>query len=214
MSKTGIERLGPRALMLVAATVIVALVLAGCGDKKSSGSGGNASGSDGANTAAAGDGGNGATEAGKQTSAARKAEEKKNFSSEPPPIQISSGDKTGFSVSKPTALVVKSKNEFKALQRRIFSNGVKNEGLVAIDFRTRQAVVLVMPKLQKGVIVVIVDVHQQGDKIVVAAVKMMPGDNCGTPDFKPNPYHIVETRKMTPNTVVVNVKRNLSSPCK
>lgn len=191
MRKTGVERFGASALMIFAGSVLAALVLAGCGGNKS----------------------NGAAEPGKQISPAQQALEKKNFSSEPPPIQISTGDISGFKVAKPTVIVVKDINGFKSLKKRIFSHGVKQDNVADIDFKTRQAVALIMPKLQKGTIIVITDVHQEGNKIVLLVVKMLPGKNCAKPKYTPNPYQVVETRKMTPNTTTIKMKTNVAGAC-
>lgn len=177
-------------LMLVA--VMALGLLAGCGDDDSGTETGK-----GAPPGVTGDEAGGFTvEAGKQRDPKDIAEEKENFSSEPPPIQILSGDQTGYRVDEPTAVVARSNKEFAAMRKEHFSNGVKKEDIVPIDFTERQLVGVFMPESKRGVLISITDIYEDNGKVIVKTTRLLPGKGCNTSKTKPHPFHMVETRKM------------------
>lgn len=197
-----------RMTLLAAFAVAISLALSGCGDNND----GTATGPgapDGATGSAAG---GAAPEAGKQRSAQDKANEAKNFSKEPPPIQIQSGNESGVKVSKPTAYVVRTTPEMRKLRKRVYSSGSNSQIWVPTDFKTRQFIGVFMPKLSPGALIAITDVYQNGEIIQVKTTELTRGAGCKAGKDKPNPWQVVETRKMTGKPVVVlNVQR--ASPC-
>jgi predicted small secreted protein len=195
-----------RAVLIAALALVAAFVIAGCGDDKNSGSGRDGQDAGQISEAEIRDG--------KLRDPKDIENEKKNFSAEPPPVQISTGDKSGINVSKPKLYLVNSTSEMRSLKKDIFSNGVKRQTIAPSDFKTRQVVGLVMPKQPKGTLVIISDVHQVGNSIVVGTVRLLRGKGCSTAPYRPNPYHLVETRKMTANSLKLEIKDSASSPCK
>jgi hypothetical protein len=198
------------ALLVVVAALSV-FAAAGCGSDKPAGS----ETGKGATAGTPGEEAGGVTvEAGKVRSQKEIDQEKKHFSQEPPPVQILTGSTTGYKVNKPTAIIAQSGTEFKAMKAKHFSNGVPKETIAPIDFKTRQAVGLFLPKSPKGSELAISDVHQEGDTIVITAVELLPGKGCTTGSLRPRLFHIVETRKMTnaPN-VKIKVTKQKTTPC-
>lgn len=196
-------------MLLAAFAVTLALALSGCGDNNSDATATGPGAPDGATGNAAG---GAAPEAGKQRSAQDKANEAKNFSKEPPPIQIQSGNDSGVKVSKPTAIVVQSTKAQRALKKRVYSAGHNADTWVPTDFKTRQFVGVFMPKLKPGSLIAITDISENGKVIQVKTTQLTKGDGCKVSKEHPNPWQVVETRKMTGKPVVVlNVQK--SSPC-
>lgn len=100
------------------------------------------------------------------------------------------------------------------MMKKHFSNGVKKQVVAPIDCKTRQTVGLFLPKSPKGSQLAITDVHQEGDTIVVSAVKLLLGKGCPTSSTKPRLFHIVETRKMTGvPKVKIKVETQKTTPC-
>lgn len=197
-----------RWIVVVAIGLATLSSLAGCGngdDGPQTGPGAP----DGATGNAAG---GAAVEAGKQRNPKDLANEKKHFSSEPPPIQITSGDDTGYRVDEPTAVVARSKKENIAMIKKHFSRGVKKQSLVETDYRTSQTVGLFMPQRPGGTLITITDVHEEDGKIVVNVTELQVGEGCKTGGKKPRPFQIVETRKMK-GDAVVSLKKQTDSPC-
>lgn len=151
-------------------------------------------------------------EAGKQRDPKDIEQEKKHFSPEPPPIQILSGDNTGYRVDKPTVIIAKTAAEWKKMRATHFSRGVKRESLAPTDFKERQIVGLFMPKVKKGILVIITDVFEENGKINVKATRLLPGKGCRTAGFDPRPFHMVETRKMRGQPALKLVDQE-ASPC-
>src|SRR3954447_17117346 len=182
-----VSRINSRSLVLLLFAVLALMVVSGCGDKKE-GSTDTA-----AETSNSDDGGTvkvvGPTDTKTMTEAQTKAEEKKNFSEEPPPIQILVGNTTGYYVDKPTIVIAKSKSELRVIQKKHFTHGVKKQELAPIEFPTRQIDALFLPQGKKGSLVTITDVHQEGDTIVVTAIRLLPGDGCSVSGPKPRPFH-------------------------
>lgn len=145
--------------------------------------------------------------------AAKKIEEQ-NYSEEPPPIQILTGSETGYRVSEPTVIVVQSKKELAALKKKHFSNGVKRQEIAPIGVGDdRQLVALIMPQDKAGALVAINDVHEENGKIVVGAVRLLPGKGCTDLGPKVRPIHWVETREMK-GEPELELETQRSSPCK
>jgi hypothetical protein len=199
-----------RMTMLAAVAVAIALALSGCGG---SNNGDDTATSPGAPDGATGNAAGGAApEAGKQRSEKEKAQEAKSFSKEPPPIQIQSGNESGVSVSKPTAYVVRSTPEMRKLKKRVYSAGDNPEIWAPTDFKTRQFIGVFMPKSKPGALIAITDVYQNGTVIQVKTTELTRGDGCKAGKGRPNPWQVVETRKMTGKPVVV-LSVQKSSPC-
>lgn len=135
-------------------------------------------------------------EAGKQRDPKDVSQEAENFSDESPPVQILSGDDSGFRVEKPTVVVAKSDTDLKSLRARHFSKGVPREDFAPVDFESRQIVGLFLPVEPRGTIVIVADVFEEGGKTVIKAKRLLAGKGCKTSKTKPRPFHIVETRKM------------------
>ena len=136
------------------------------------------------------------------------------ISKEPPPVQILTGNYTGIYVSKPTIRIVQSNKDRKALLNEHFSHGVQREPVAATTFTDRQLVGLFFPKSKKGTVVVITDVHQEGDHVVVTAVELTNGQGCKNKGPAPRPFHIVETRKMqVTGKPVLRLNKQQASPC-
>jgi hypothetical protein len=137
------------------------------------------------------------------------------ISEEPPPVQILTGNYTGVIVKKPTVMIVQSDKARRSMLNEIFSHGVKRQPNVAgSNFKDRQQVGLFLPKSPKGTVVVITDVHQDGDHVVVTGVELTNGDGCKNSGAKPRPFHVVETRKMTSTGApVVRLSKQAASPC-
>lgn len=131
---------------------------------------------------------------------------------EPPPIQLLAGELSGIIVSKPTVIVVHSEKKWEALQKRIFSHGVKPRPVSGTDFSTRQIIGLFMPKQPPGTLMSITRISQKNGKLIVTAAKIKPGKNCKRPAYKTNPFHLVDTRQMVGRPEVV-LETVASSPC-
>ncbi|MBI4898272.1 MAG: hypothetical protein HY827_07875 [Actinobacteria bacterium] len=188
------------------------LFAAGCGgDDKPSGT----ETGKGATAGVPGDEAGGVTvEAGKIRDPKEVEQEKKNFSEEPPPVQILTGSTTGFHVDKATAIVAKTTAEFRAMMKKHFSHGVKKQTIAPIDFKSRQANGLFLPKSPKGSQLAITDVHQEGDTVVISAVRLLNGKGCSTAPGRPRLFHIVETRKMADATKTqIKLSTQTTTPC-
>lgn len=141
--------------------------------------------------------------------------DKTRFSSEPPPVQTLGGPDTGFRVSKPTAIIVRSLSEQTALYKKHFSHGVKREQPPGTDFKTRQLVGAFVPKQKAGTELVILGVSQdnQTKKVRVEVLLMAPGAGCSSKGIPRYPFHVVETRKMQGDPYIA-LKHQRQSPCK
>lgn len=203
-----------RLALLFCVALIGGAALTGCGsddDKAKS-----------AEIGSTGAGGETHTEVSSSTGSVPKAEDPDDsnkdtnkISKEPPPVQILTGNYTGVIVKKPTVMVVQSEKARRAMINEIFSHGVKRQPNVAgSSFKDRQQVGLFLPKSPKGTVVVITDVHQDGDHVVVTAVELTNGDGCKNAGEKPRPFHVVETRKMTSSgEPVLRITKQQASPC-
>lgn len=189
--------------------VLAALLLSGCGSDDDNGSKSGAGAPPGATGTEAG---GAAVEAGKQRDPEDVEQEKENFSEEPPPVQLQTGDKSGFKVDEPTAVVAQSNKELRSLTKRLYSNGVPKEDVPPVDFKTRQAVAVMMPSQPKGTLMQITDIHEEGGKIQISIVRLLPGKDCPVGDYRPNPYSLVETRKMK-GEPVIKVENVRGSAC-
>lgn len=195
-------------LVLLVAVFAVGLFAAGCGSDNSDGS---ASGEGTpAGTSGSADGGH-AVEEGKQRDPKAVQQEKETFSQEPPPVQLQSGDRSDFSVSKPTLVIASSQGELNSLIRKL---GVKKADVAPVDFKTRQAVLVQMPTESRGTLMQIQDVSIQNGVVTARVARLTPGKGCGKPKYEPNPFNLVETRKMTETKTAVKVEEIDSSPCK
>jgi hypothetical protein len=202
-----------RSLAVLLLIALIALVVSGCGSSNKS-TASTATGP-GATGGAKGDAAGGyAVEAGKIRDPKDVAAEKKHFSAEPPPVQILTGNDTGYYVNKPTVIIAQSNSQWKAMKKKQFAHGIKKQEIAPIDFKTRQAVGLFLPTSPKGSELAITDVHQEGTTVVVTAVKLLNGKGCKAPPGKPRLFHIVETRKMTgaPN-VKIKINTQKTTPC-
>lgn len=197
-----------RVLALIACLVLSAFVVTGCGDDDDASKTGA-----GAPAGATGtEAGGAAVEAGKQRDPKEVAQEKKEFSEEPPPVQLQTGDRSGYIVSKPKVVIIRSNKELKAVTKRLYSRGVNSETVAPIDFRTRQAVLVQFPKQPKGTLMQIQDIHELNGKIPVRAARLLNGKGCKTADYRPNPYNLVETRIMK-GTPVLKIENIRTSEC-
>ena len=204
-----------RTLFLVALMAVSLVAVAGCGGDDDAASNGSQS----ADTS-------GATEATDQASLEEKAKkgqlteeeakriEEENFSEEPPPIQILTNADTGYRVNKPTVVIVQSNSELKALKKKHFSNGVKRQEIAPIGLGPdkRQLVAVIMPQDKAGALVAVNDVHEEDGKIVVTAVRLLPGKGCESLGSKVRPVSWVETRAMEGEPKLV-VETQRTSPC-
>lgn len=201
-----------RLISIAVIAVAMSIVVAGCGSDNKTGSAGSQSGPGATNGATGTAAGGAAVEAGKQRDPQDVETEKKNFSKEPPPVQIDSGNASGIHVKKPTVYIVQSNKELKALRKKQFSKGVPSETWASTDFGTRQFVYVVLPESQKGSLLAITDIYQDGGTITVKAVHLLSGKGCKASGSKPRPWQVVETRKMT-GTPAAKITDQASSPC-
>ncbi|MBJ7355205.1 MAG: hypothetical protein JHC98_10315 [Thermoleophilaceae bacterium] len=195
-----------RLLTVVLMAFVLGAVVVGCG--------GDDDGSEtnpGAPAGATGDAAGGAAvEAGKQRTEKEIQDEKKNFSTEPPPVSLQQGERSGYNVSKPTIVIARSQSELNSLKKKLKAKGVSTE-IAPVDFKTRQAVAVVFPKLPPGTLTQISDIHEEDGKIVVTAVRVEPGKGCPT-GKSTNPFSIVETRTMK-GTPTLKIQKVNNSPC-
>ena len=207
------NRLDLRMLALVALMALSLLAVAGCGDDETSTNAGDqtaeATGSTGADDQASLEE---RAKNGDLTEEEAKKIEEENFSEEPPPIQILTGAETGYRVNKPTAVVVQSKKELAALKKKHFSRGVKREPIAPVGLGERQIVAVYLPQDKGGALVAINDIHEEDGKIVISAVRLIPGEGCTDLGPKVRPFHWVETRAMKGDVDLI-VKTQRSSPC-
>jgi hypothetical protein len=197
-----------RLFALIACVVLAASVVAGCGG----GDNGSQTG-EGAPSGAKGNAAGGAAvEAGKQRNPNDVKQEKEAFSQEPPPVQLQTGDKSGLIVSSPKVVIINSNAEMKGVAKKLYSRGVNSQTIPPVDFKTRQGVLVQLPAQPRGTLMQIQDIHSAGGKIVVRAARILPGKGCKTAGYRPNPYNLVETRKMS-GTPVLNLDNVRSSPC-
>lgn len=141
------------------------------------------------------------------------AEEEANFSEEPPPVQILAGFTSGYYVDQPTVEIVRTEAEMKALKKKHFDHGVRKETVAPTTWGERQVVGAFLPQDKPGALLTVTDVFEQGDKIVVKAVKLLPGKGCGYAEEKPRPFHMVETRNMK-GEPDLQIKTQRASACK
>jgi hypothetical protein len=202
------KQLSFRLVLALVALALVGAVFAGCGSDKSPSTETGAGAPAGATGSAAG---GAAVEAGKQVSPEEKAQQAKNFSKEPPPVQIQAGVTSGYKTDKPKAVVLNSNQAVRAIRKKIYSDGSQRQDWAGTDFATRQLMILVMPHLKNGSESAITDVYTDGKVIKVKVVEFTPGDGCKS-HYKTNPWQVVETRKM-PGTPTVVVTKQKASPC-
>lgn len=185
----------------------VAAVAAGCGsgDNNDQQSGAGAP----SNAKGSAEGGL-AVEAGKQRDPKEVQQEKETFSEEPPPVQLQTDDLSDFHVSKPTLVFIHSQKEMNQIIRKL---GVKKSDVAPVQFETRQAVLVQMPTEAKGTMMQIQDVSVRNGVITVRAARLRNGKGCPTAKYKPNPYNLVETRKMTESKSALKVEDVATSPC-
>lgn len=193
-----------RLAMIALSTALLALVAAGCGGNSDSDSAGAPAG-------ASGDAAGGfAPEAGKQRDPKEVEQEKKNFSQEPPPVQLQSGDRSDLIVNTPTVKIARSQKELNSLIKQV---GIPRSDVAPVDFKSRQVVLVQLPKQPRGTLMQIQDISVQNGVIVAKTALLKPGSGCKKPSYKPNPFNLVETRKMTEKTTKVNPNDVTSSPC-
>ena len=197
-----------RAITLIAAIALLAFVVAGCGDDND----GSETGAGAPAGATGSEAGGAAVEAGKQRDPKAVEQERKEFSQEPPPVQLQTGDRSGYSVKKPTVVIAQSNKELNSLTKKIYSDGVDKQDVPPVDFRTRQAVLVQMQDLPRGSLMQIQDVHTENGTMVVRVAQLKPGKGCKRPNYKPNPFNLVETRKME-GAAKVEVEKIQNSPC-
>ncbi|MGH2958284.1 MAG: hypothetical protein ACRDKE_01660 [Solirubrobacterales bacterium] len=182
-----------RAVLSAAMILALCLVISGCGDDAPEGSETGAGAPAGATGTAAG---GAAVEAGKQRNPKDVENEKKEFGNEPPPVQIAVGQTSGWNVNETTTVAIHSDKELAAYKKKLKSKYSGTEAIVPIDFKTRQLIVMQLPKAPSGTSVQILQVSQDGSDIAVRAIKVNKGDGCKS-NGSTNPFHVVETRKMT-----------------
>lgn len=195
-----------RTLVIVVAALTFALVLTACGGEQdmSETNPGAPAGAQGSEAGGA------AVEAGKQRPSDELEDEKKTYGEEPPPVQLQTGNVSGYKVKKPTVVIVNSKSELNDLRKKLRGPGVHTT-VVPVDFKTRQIVAVVLPPSKAGDLLQVVQVNEKNGKIAVQAVRLTPGDGCK--DTKPtNPFALVETRKMK-GTPTVSFTDTPNSPC-
>lgn len=199
-----------RFIAIVVFALAGSALIAGCGDDDNAT---DSASSPGATAGATGDAAGGAAaEAGKIRDPQDVANEKKAFSDEPPPIQISSGNESELNLKSPTAYIVQSNKELKKLRDDAFSNSKESQSWADTDFKTRQFVGVFMPKSEKGALIAITDIYQDGNDIVIKVTKLLSGEGCKTGGSRPTPWQVVETRKMT-GAPALKVTDQESSPC-
>lgn len=186
------ERFRIRTCVIALAALVAAFALAGCGDKKP-------------------DGTESSNEPQKQRSAEDIATEKKNFR-EPPPVQILSGDDTGYRVKEPTVVVMNTQKAEDKVMKRHFSHGLKKQFIAGTLFKTRQVVALFMPRQPGGTLVILTDIYKDGDKLMVKGIRLLRGRNCPAPSRHPRPFHIVETNRLIADPVL-QLKDQRASDC-
>lgn len=193
---------------MLMAFAALALFAAGCGDEDSDGTKTGAGAPAGAGGSA--DGGH-AVEEGKQRDPQDVQQEKETYSEEPPPVQLQSGDRSDFKVKEATLELAHSQKELNAIIRKL---GIKSSDVAPVDFKTRQVVLVQLPKQPRGTLMQVSDVSVQNGVVTARAVALAPGKNCPAVKYSPNPFNVVETRKMTETDSKVVVEQMKSSPCK
>lgn len=182
-----------RAVVSAAMILALCLVITGCGDDQPEGSETGKGAPAGATGTAAG---GAAVEAGKQRNPKDVENEKKAYGEEPPPVQIAVGQESGWNVGKTTVVAIHSDKELEKYKKKLKSKTSGTEAIVPIDFKTRQLVVVQMPKSPGGTSLQILQVGQDGSKIAVRAIVIEKGKGCEG-SGSANPFHVVETRRMT-----------------
>lgn len=178
-----------RVFCVLAVLAVFGVAAAGCGDDDSAQT--NAGAPAGATGSEAG---GAAVEAGKQRPANEVEQEQKTYGAEPPPVQLQTGERSGYSVSKPSVFVVSSNKELRALQKKLKAPGVEST-VVPVDFKNRQVVAVVFPKSPPGTLTQVTNVQEKDGKIVVTAAKITRGEGCEA-GKSTNPFALVETRAM------------------
>lgn len=197
-----------RLVLLLLAFTALGLFVAGCGDDTSDSAATGAGAP--AGTGGDADGGH-AVEEGKQRDPKDVQQEKETFSEEPPPVQLQSGDRSDFKVKKATLEFAHSQKELSALIRSL---GIKSSDVAPVDFKTRQVVLVQLPQQPRGTLMQISDVSVQNGVVTARVARLLPGDGCSTTKYRPNPFNLVETRKMTESKTAVVVEDVKSSACK
>lgn len=202
---------------LIVALIAAALLVTGCGDSDKDDTAQSQQTGEGATAGAKGDQAGGfAVEAGKIRNSDDVKQEQEEFSGEPSPVQVLSGDKSGVRSEKPKIFVVRTQKEYNAMMKQHFSHGVKKQPVAPTDWATRQHIGVFFPEEKKGTIVQVVDVSESkdGEKMLVRVAVLTPGKGCGVPSYTPRPFSIVETRKMSAETAELVVDAQPQSACK
>ncbi|MGB0872547.1 MAG: hypothetical protein ACPGWS_00740 [Solirubrobacterales bacterium] len=198
-----------RLLVTLTCAVLIGVFVSGCGGDNGDE---NAKTGEGATAGATGNEAGGfAVEAGKQRDP-KDVERESEFTSEPPPVQVLNGNETGYHVNKPTVVIARSNKELKAMEKKHFDNGVERQEIAPVDFKTRQVVGLFLPESQRGALVAVSDVSQNGEEIKIKATLLLPGKGCESRGPRPRPFHWVETRTLKGDPTI-EIEKQTSSPC-
>lgn len=196
-----------RKLALLIAALALAVFVVGCGDDNEDGS----KTSEGAAAGATGDAAGGfAVEAGKKRDE-KDVEQEEAYSPEPPPVQLQTGDRSDLNVDEPTLEIARSNAELAKLRKQL---GLKRSEVAAVDFGTRQVVVVQMPSEARGTLMQIQDISVRNGVITARVARVLPGEGCARPDYKPNPFNMVETRKMTETKTKILVEDVNNGACR
>lgn len=187
----------PRMIALLAFALLLAFVVAGCGDD---------------GEAVTGD--EPPTQTTTDDNYGYPADEpRKNDDGEllPPPVQIYGADKSGKKVSKDTVVIVKSQKQFEKLQKELFA-GQKERPLPGTDFATRQMIVVLLEPKKDGAQAQVEAVRDAGDTFTVQGLRLLPGKGCPGQTANTNPYMIVETDKLK-GKAILKVENQDRPPC-
>ncbi len=211
------------------ATLLVAAVIAGCGDPGqqpgvASGTGANGGGT----TASTADGStrNGGKEKGDSRSGpnegaaerqrreeAAAVKNRQGFKAEPPPIQVYSSATSAARVSQPTAVAARSQAQLAELVKREQGNRTAEISDISVNFDSdRQVWAVFMPKSPAGSRLSVIRVASNGETVLVTASMTVPSQGCKVSGGVAHPTAWVETRtlKGKPRIRVIRVSR----PCR
>lgn len=211
-------------------SVCALLALAGCGDDSDQGSAetsvqpgstssSGATGSNGDEAKGSGDGTSGSSDNGQSTDSdsgdrSQGSSSEAGFKPEPPPIQLYVNGTSDVNVSKPTVKIAKNQRQLDALIKSQASKA-SDRPTVPVNFNEdRQAIALFMPKSPRGSQVTVTGVSNNGEKIRVEALMLVPTKGCKVDGpSNPRPTAWVETRQLPGRDVTVVVTKGPLGGC-
>ncbi|HEV7918628.1 MAG TPA: hypothetical protein VGO97_03540 [Solirubrobacterales bacterium] len=133
-------------------------------------------------------------------------------------VRIASGNKSGYGVTKPTLLTIRSAAQKEKIHAR-HSRGVDPVPWQDVDFKPNQMFALFMPESRGGGVTIksVATRYAKGagpddGQVVVHAIRQIPGDKCLVAAVQSTPFFVVLTRRL-PGKPVLDLKTVKRKAC-